>query len=492
MKPILNFASLAMVLCLCCSIVSAQPNSKTESLAPITTYLLLDDSKERVKGPRPKPLPEDGTLRRRTDGLDFEMCRYKTGDGGMRRKNMPSRPQVIKFGWDNPYIEFLMGSQQELDRDFIEQLNSPLRAFDGIGWTLRHATTGSMTKNRLSASDMERRMKFYDKAQNGTSRNPNVKFNRVRHDMMRLLSNHVAGGFKKDNYDEMLDNLRNMARAVSKRPAMEGILLDTEWYPGVSSTDPWNYSKSTCEGYTSDTKGNPNAFTSPAKREECNVHAFNRGYDAMDVILQEWPDVKVLTLFGIWTEDPRTFNYITGRRNNPNTGFAPHYAWHNSQGVAPHFLAGMFAATICTDATFIDGTELYGLYEKSDFVKAGNFITNLLVDDSPYLPTNIREAYRDAVGLGFGVYDFRTLVFRNHEKFPMTSFDHNDWETVIKNASDTATHYVWLFTEIHDWWSKDINDWPNRPDNNSLHNPVERQRQWEDATKRAIDYIKRK
>lgn len=478
----------------------ANSNNQAKWQPPIINLLLSDD--ERVKGPRPTPLPDNGTLRRRTDGLNFESCRFRKGDGGKVRKNQPNRPQVIKFGFDNPHIWYLKDDrQQELDQDFIEQLNSPDRAFDGIGWSLRHATNNSMTDEQLDGDDMERRFaQYYDLAQNGSANKPNVKFNRVRHDMVRLLANHVDGGFQEStNYDAMISNLRNLARAASKRPGIKGILFDSEWYEQVSRIDPWNYSRNVCPGYNQNEKGKFDGFNNPADREACDIHAFNRGYDAMDAIIEEWPDVIFLTLFGIWTDDSRTFDYITGDKRDPHTGFAPHLRWHLSRGVMPHFLAGVFAATICTDATFVDGTELYGLYEKSDFVKAGNYITNLIVDDNPFLPPNIRESYRDGVGLGFGIYDFRRMVFANHEKFPMTSFDHNDWETVSKNASDTATHYVWMFTEIHDWWSADRNDWPRDPDDNRdipegqkrVH-PVESDPEWIRATRRAIDYIKAK
>lgn len=409
-------------------------------------------------------------LRRLTDGMNFNQCHFKPTNN-MARKNQPSRPLVIKHGWDLPNSSYLTKNNGTAEQAFVDQIKE--RNFDGVTFSLG-GVSHSIGPGTYSEAQAEAAMAHFDA----------VNLGDVNENMIMLYTHKAGNGYAKEGYRQVIENLRNLAKAAKKRNNVKGILLDTEFYPSNThgNIDPWDYSADICEGYTSAEKGKANGFSSQEAKDKCDIQAYNRGYEAMQAMVSEWPDLKLITLFGIWTDDPRTFNLVNGAWGNPNTGFAPHYEWHHSQGVMPHFLAGMFAATICTDATFTDGTELYGLRELSDFEKTGQFITNGIVDNNPFLPDNIKEAYRAEVGLGFGVYDDHFAVFARHDKFPIPKMQPNEWETTIKNAGKVATHYVWLYTERHDWWGKDPNPWPETK--------VEVEPEWITTTDNAVRAIK--
>lgn len=411
--------------------------------------------------------PQQG-LKRLTDGMKFDACRFKP-TASMARKNQPKRPIVIKHGWDLPRASYLTKNDGTAETKFVNQIKG--RGFDGVTFTLGKVSH-AIGPGSFSEADAERAIGHLDAVDLGD----------VNENMIILYTHQLKGGYSKDPYKQVIQNLRHFAKAANKRGNVKGILLDTEFYGSDQKTDPWDYSQYICEGYTASRHGRANGFASPEDKKKCDIQAYNRGYEAMQAMVAEWPNLKLLTLFGIWTDDPRTFNLVNGAWGNPSTGFAPHVEWHHSQGVMPHFLAGMFAATICTDATFTDGTELYGLRELSDFEQTGKFITNDIVENNPYLPDNIKEAYRAEVGLGFGIYDDHHAVFANHAKFPIPKMKPNEWESTIKNAGKVATHYVWLYTERHDWWGEDPN--PHPPIK------VEAEPAWIKATNNALKVIK--
>lgn len=419
--------------------------------------------------PNPLPEPDNGVLRRLTDGENYASCKFEP-TASQPRKNMPERPLGIKVGWDIPYLNYLTSNDGSPNQPFVDQLNE--RPFDGVVFTAGEVTTKGISDLVISEADIEEQFTHYDA----------VEFTGPKHNFVRLLARHIDGGYKEDGYDAMIDNLRYFARSASKRDTIKGIMFDPEFYWPATEVDPWDYSADICEGYTASEDGKEDGFVNAEAKQACDVNAYNRGYRAMKAMIEEWPDMEFLTLFGIWTDDARTFNLVNGAWNDSSTGFAPHVEWHYSKGVMPHFLAGMYAATICTDATYIDGTELYGLREESDFKKTAKFITHDIVDNNEYLPDNIKEAYRDEVGLGFGVYDDKWAVFANHAKWPIPQLTAEGWKTTAINASKVATHYVWLYTEKHDWWNKDPNNHPAVA--------VEEAPDWIKATHEAMAFIR--
>lgn len=405
---------------------------------------------------------------RLTDGMNFDQCAYRP-TANKPRKNMPDIPLVYKHGWDLPAMGFLSSRPGVVNRAFEQQLNE--RPFDGVVFTARKASS-SLSNVTLTASDVESELKAYDLA----------TFTGPKHNLAILKTYHIDGGFNGKNDDKAIDNLSIFARSLSKRSTIHGIFLDPEFYPSntYGKLDPWHYSKHTCKGYTGIRRND--GFPDIKDKITCDINAYNRGYKVMKAMIKEWPDINILTLFGIWTHDPRTFELVNGPWRDKSKGFAPHVEWHHKQGLLPHFLSGMYAATICTNATYIDGTELYGLRKLSDFQKTGQFITTDITDNNPFLPTNIRKAYRNEVGLGFGIYDDRDPVFKNHAKWPLPTMTPATWKSTTLNAAKVATHAVWLYTEKHDWWSKDPNRWPLTP--------VEQESEWLTKTIEAINIIK--
>lgn len=450
--PLLAF-SLALAACGGGDIVGSLPASSDTSTGTDTDTSTDPQGKYRL-----------------TQDKDYSQCHFKA-NMIQARKNQPSRPLVIKHGWDLPRMSYLKNNDGTPKQAFIDQIKE--RAFDGVTFSLNQVSH-AISKETYSEEDAEKALSYFD----------GVDLGDVNENMLILYTHHPGKDYTQTGYEHIVDNLRHLARAASKRNNVKGILLDTEYYPSntYGNIDPWDYSSDICENYTADEDGQADGFATPADKQKCDTQAYNRGYEAMQAMVEEWPDMKLLTLFGIWTDDPLTFNLVNGRWGDSSTGFAPHYEWHHNQGLMPHFLAGMFAATVCTNATFTDGTELYGLRELSDFQTTGKFITDGIVDNNPFLPDNIKEPYRAEVGLGFGVYDDHYAVFEKHDKFPLPKMTPDVWETTIKNAGKVATHYVWLYTERHDWWDKDPNPWPKLQ--------VEEEPKWVTATNTAVKNIK--
>lgn len=342
-------------------------------------------------------------------------------------KRPKTKPLVIKHGWDIPTAKALPRMIQEIK-------DSP---FDGVvfsGGAASRTFTGKAVNKKTVAEHLS-----------ALSRMPK---NHGVANFIILYVDAIEGGFAGPNVDTMVQNVEEMARKVAPTQ-VRGIAFDNEVY----RNDPWTMPHA-CPGL--DRKG-------------CGKAAFEAGKKMMGAVLKHWPDVVFLAFFGPWLHDPRTYTWINQ--------YAVQNDWSDPKDLSGDFLAGVFAATIDTKAKFIDGGELYGLRSPEDFRKTALWMRDEMVKKSPFFPDSIRNAYSEQMGVGFGIYDDRHHLFK---KLPR--LDARRWRDTIK-AALTASDLVWIYTERHDWWIHDGNNWPDRS-KKGCEGPVSSE--WKQAAKQAL------
>lgn len=358
----------------------------------------------------------------------------ETRPGQPKPPSNPSNPNrratVLKHGWDIPNASRLAKMANEFN-------NSP---FDGVIFSGGSASN-TLTHQRISDQVIENSLKPLD----------GVQFKANTKNYMIIYTASVNGGFSGSGVNNLVENMRSVARAAKKR-GIAGIALDNEVY---DQGDPWKMPQA-CPGLN---------------RKACGEAAFKAGKRMMEAMIKEWPEMKLLAFFGPYINDPRTYDWINR--------YAKANDWSNKRDIKSEFLIGIFAATVGTQAQFVDGGELYGLRKQEDYRKTAEWNRVGMVDGSPFIPNNLKAAYKQKVGISFGLYDDRVPQYRSVPKVTPKI-----WNSMIKGAVQEAD-VVWLYTEIHDWWKTDGMDWPKRsPKHEGTLDHVTRD--WYDATVDAL------
>lgn len=339
-----------------------------------------------------------------------------------------SRALVIKHGWDVPNAHALPKIEEDIK-------NSP---FDGIVFSAQD-TSRIFGSKRVSLDTMRRHLRGVEKI------SPNTE----SHYYMIMYVDQIPGGFTGEGADILIENARNLGKVLSKTP-VKGIAFDNEVY----KKSPWDLSAA-CPGLD---------------REACGKVAFDVGKRMMAAMMESWPDLQFWAFFGPWLNDHRTYKWIQK--------YAHQNAWAEDDDVASEFVAGVFAASTEGPALFIDGGEFYGLRTRKDFAKTAEWTRTEMVKDSPFFPDDLRDKYAEQMKVGFGIYDDRIHLYRNLPKL-----NPRRWSDTIFAASKEAD-LVWVYTEKHDWWLNDGNDWPAVSSKQGTDGPVPED--WRIAAKNAL------
>lgn len=351
---------------------------------------------------------------------------------GQSKSNKLTPPIVIKYGWDVPIVTRLSHPE------FVQEINNS--PYDGLVFNARKASW-SFTGEEILLGTFEKELSQLKK----------TKFSRPMQNFLVMHVNEVKGGFGGPNHKTFVENMRRLGKAAGKSN-LAGIVFDNEVY------------RRDCWKWTDDPNGNARGLS----RKEYGQEAYKAGYEMMQAILEGWPDVKVISFFGIWLHDPEAWKEIKK--------FARANDWSNPNKVTGEFLAGMFSAIHETKAEFIDGGEIYGILKSENFKKAAKYLRHELPKTSPFLPDELRKGYEKEVKIAFGLYDFRDGIFGIPPRTP------EQWANTIKAAQPHAD-YIWLYTEIHDWWLKDGYDHPRKDTRPTTVGPVTKE--WLDEIGRA-------
>ena len=93
---------------------------------------------------------------------------------------------------------------------------------------------------------------------------------------------------------------------------------------------------------------------------QCRAEALAAGKAVMSAIIEEWPTARLMTTFG-----PSLSDNGTAAALNP-----PHYTFNwREHPVVGAFTAGLVAATVGTEARYIEGAEMYTMNTVNDITR---------------------------------------------------------------------------------------------------------------------------
>lgn len=315
---------------------------------------------------------------------------------------------VIKHGWDIPTVSGIAQAINEVN-------NSP---FDGIVFSGSRASR-IFTADAIPESDIR----------NILAPMGRLNFTGPTHNYLIQYIASVDGGFSGPGYSRFIENARRLGR-VAGQLGIEGIAFDNEVY---NAGNPWDMSAA-CPGVTN--------------TETCRRMAFNAGKEWMEAIQEGWPDVRLVSFFGPWLHDPVSYDWFAQYSQQNDWSGA-----RNSR-ITCNFLAGIYAATVGNRSQYLDGGEIYSLRSDSDFAKTADWLRYFVPYVTPFFPEEYRADYHKNMGVAFGLFDDRVHLARSLPKVTPQI-----WGSMIRNAKRHA-EVVWLYTEIHDWWRTDGNNWP--------------------------------
>jgi len=218
-------------------------------------------------------------------------------------------------------------------------------------------------------------------------------------------------------WESVLHNIRLMAR-VAKKGGCAGIMFDAEEYGHML----WTHA------------ADSEAKVVGPKLPEYQAQLRSRGQDFIRAINEEFPDIKILLLFGPSVE--------------------LHYRRHNLvyTNLLPPFLEGM-----CVGAS--EGTRLIDGYEHSyAFRSAEQFAEgrrNMSVEARRLFKDT--GAFDDHMQFGFGLWlDNQSGRMNPPGWFPndpeKNFFQPDQWKESLIHALKGSDEYVWIYSERAAWW----------------------------------------
>jgi hypothetical protein len=223
-----------------------------------------------------------------------------------------------------------------------------------------------------------------------------------------------------DDFTAILANCRVAAR-VAKEGKCKGLLFDIEQY----NFPLFKYRKQ------------KDAATK--SWDEYAAQVRKRGGEVMAAFQEEFPGLTIFLTFGYslpWVE--------AGRKKSglPEAGY----------GLLAPFLDGMLEAAK-EDVRFVDGHELsYGYKEPKQFAASYKMMKEDLL---PIVADPTK--YAKQFSLGFGIWmdnDHRKKGWSTTD-FSTNYFSPEAFEKSCKAALETSDEYVWIYTELPRWWTKD-------------------------------------
>lgn len=320
------------------------------------------------------------------------------------------RATILKHGWDVPNL-FLV------EKGIEDIASSP---FDGI-FFFGNEASDVFQSELIEAQTMKKALEPMTR----------LDFGSTQQNYLAVLIESIEGGFTGPGMTNLIENFRTLGRTVGELGLadhpIEGIAFDHEVY---DDGNPWDW---------------PQACPD-LELEPCRQAAFEAGHATMKALTEGWPTVHFMPLYGFWLYDPATLPQINK--------YAPHPDALEDTDMYGHFAAGLFAATVDTPAQYVDGGELYYLRTARQFDRTYAWLRDTMPTHSPFLPEELKAAYKDQAKQAFGLYDDRVRHWGRAAEVTPTV-----WEFLIDTAKRRAD-VIWLFTERHDWWPSDGNDWP--------------------------------
>src|SRR4051794_15001849 len=321
---------------------------------------------------------------------------------------LSAEKKLIEFGWDEPDSKFLLRHAGEMDKT----------AFDGC---VVHAQSTKPTGGRGDFMwEFWGKRTFTDaELKPALEELQSAPLKRMTNNFLRV-NTAPADLDWFDDFTAILANCRVAAR-VAKEGKCKGLLFDIEQY----NFPLFKYRKQ------------KDAATK--SWDEYAAQVGKRGGEVMAAFQEEFPGLTVFLTFGYslpWVE--------AGRKKSglPDAGY----------GLLAPFLDGMLEAAK-EDVRFVDGHELsYGYKEPKQFAAAYKMMKEDLL---PIVADPTK--YAKQFSLGFGIWmdnDHRKKGWSTND-FSTNYFSPEAFEKSCKAALETADEYVWIYTELPRWWTKD-------------------------------------
>lgn len=334
--------------------------------------------------------------------------------GNISAEKLP--PKLIQFGWSEPTPSFVKQNIQEMEK----------RPFDGMAI-------------KLSVGQQVFLHKPYDpqKLTEDLESLKSTKFAKFTDNFVVMWATTEEGWdwFNESDWKAAEQNIRLFAKAA-RAGRFAGILYDPEPY-GVN---PWVYSKL------------PSA--KEKSFEAYGQQVRKRGAQFMQVLQQELPGVKVLSLFQL--------SYLEPFLDEPNPQKQMKELATATYGLIPAFLNGMLDEA-APDTTIIDGNEhSYYYTERQEFIDAHKLIKERLLT---FIDEKNREKYARQVKLGHAVYIDHLFSLGKPEEtrlkvsYHLTPQERQKWlEHNTYYGLSTSDEYVWCYSEEMNWWKNNVPD----------------------------------
>lgn len=268
---------------------------------------------------------------------------------------------------------------------------------------------------------------------------------RLTHNFANLNANPGnVDWFDDAGWENVVDHWR-IAAWIAREGGLKGIAFDPEPY-----TEPYRQFK-----YTAQPNRQRYTFA------EYYAKARQRGREVMQAVIEEYPDITILTYF------MNSYVAISHRWLGPRAAGLPDPTaalLTHGYGLYPAFIDG-WLDVLPPAATLVDGCELaYGYTRPVEFWEAAARIKG---DGQEVVSPENRAKYRAQVEVGFGIYlDAHHPVLGGRwalnlgERSPAEMLEHN-----VRAALAAADQYIWLWGERGRWWPEpsDTAKWPGQP-----------------------------
>jgi hypothetical protein len=319
----------------------------------------------------------------------------------------PASKKLIEFGWDEPDPSFMRAHIREME-------NTP---FNGVVFHANYVRQTGEHGNFTWECWGKRAFTDEDLA-SALNDLKATSLHRLRYNFLRF--NVTPGDVDWfDDFGAVLNNARVAAR-FAQRSGSTGILFDVEEY------------KSKLFSYRS------RRYSGSKSWAEYASQARLRGAQIAQAFQREFPNIRVFLTYGYelpWKE--------TRSRGKAQAD--------TDYGLLAPFLDGMIE--VAAGMTLIDGFETaYAFTSPTDF--SGGYDT--MSEQVLPIVAN-REKYRRIASFGFGIWmDYRSQTKGwNESKLTDNPHSPNDFQNLLQAALNRTDEYVWIYTQVPRWWSKD-------------------------------------
>jgi len=324
--------------------------------------------------------------------------------------------KLIEYGWDAPSSYFVKTNIEKM-----EQI-----PFDGVVIRLVTYQTANGGPELLAWKVFSRRRFKPADYQHAINDLKATKFTRLKDNFIEMCSHPGEVDFFDPDWDIVAYNAGCLAK-VAKETGCIGLMFDPEIY---GKSPVWGY-----EARPDATKKGRTFAEYTARVREC-------GRKFMRAINSEFPDVKILALYGYCMPYKDATEWTGGK----GLQYA-HYA------LLPAFYDGMLdVATLQTQ--FIDGHEFsYSYGCRKQYVDARKWVLR----DAKTI-SQCPDEYLEHVRLGFGVWadmDHRTFGW-NPDDFSKNYWTPGAFRTALSHALAYSDEYVWIWSEKLCWWDFNV------------------------------------